>query len=352
MQSIRVHAFGDPDVLKLEEIPAPTAGPGQVLVAIKAIGVNPVDTYIRAGKYGPRPFPYTPGFDAAGTIESVGPPLSPPLAAGNAPPPQATGYMDAAGDKGGPSSFQPGDRVYLSRAASGSYAQKAIVDLHNVYPLPEHISFAQGAAIGVPYGTAHRALFQRGQVKTGETVFVHGATGGVGLATVQIARAFGCTVIGSGGSDEGRKLALREGAHHVLDHHDADYLKTLMDLTAGRGVDLILEMLANVNLGKDLTVLARHGRVIVIGSRGPVEIDPRDTMSREADIRGVMLPSATPQELIAMHAQLRVGLENGTLRPIIDHELPLSQAAKAHVEVLQGHSRGKIVLVPSPMPIP
>lgn len=319
MKAIRVHAFGDPEVMRLEEVPDPAPAAGQVLVAVRAIGVNPVDTYIRAGRYGPRPFPFTPGFDAAGVVEAVG-----------------TGVTHV----------KPGDRVYLSRPLTGSYAEKVLVEPHSVYALPEHVTFAQGAALGVPYGTAHRAFFHRGGAQPGETVLVHGATGGVGIAAVQMARAHGCTVIGTGGSDAGRALAAREGAHHVLDHARPDYLEQVPQLTGGRGVDLILEMLANVNLAKDLTLLAKRGRVVVVGSRGRIEIDPRDTMSRDADIRGMTLMNAEPAELVAMHAEIRAGLENRTLRPVVDHELPLARAVEAHRDVMEGGAHGKIVLVP------
>jgi NADPH:quinone reductase len=319
MKAIRVHNFGEPDVLKPEDVDVPKPAAGQVLVDVKSIGVNPVDTYIRAGKYGPRDFPYTPGFDAAGMVESVGP---------------------------GVTRFKPGDRVYTSRTVSGAYAQKTVADEATTFPLPDNIGFHEGAALGVPYGTAYRALHLRGQARPAETVLVHGATGGVGIAAVQMARAHGCTVIGTGGSARGRVLAEQQGAHYVLDHHDASYLAKLMDFTHGRGVDVILEMLANVNLAKDLTILAKYGRVVVVGNRGTIEINPRDTMSRDADIRGMTLMNATPDELRAIHAAIRAGLENGTLRPIIEQRLPLSDAAKAHAEVLEGNSHGKIVLVP------
>ena len=319
MKAIRVHSFGEPDVLRLEDVDVPAPAAGQVLVGVRSIGVNPVDTYIRAGKYGPRPFPFTPGFDAAGVVEAVG---------------------------DGVSAFKRGERVYVSRTISGAYAQKTVVDQVNVYPLPENVGFDEGAALGVPYGTAYRALHHRGRAQPAETVLVHGATGGVGIAAVQMARAYGCTVIGTGGSAPGRLLVEQQGAHYVLDHHDATYLPKLMDYTSGRGVDLILEMLANVNLAKDLTVLAKHGRVVVVGSRGKIEIDPRDTMSRDADIRGMTLMNASNAELAAVHAAIRAGLELGTLRPIIETRLPLQEAAKGHVEVLQGNSHGKIVLVP------
>jgi NADPH2:quinone reductase len=319
MKAIRIHQFGDPDVLKVEDVPVPAVAAGQVRVAVKSIGVNPVDTYIRAGKYGPRAFPFTPGFDAAGVVEAVG---------------------------DGVTNVKPGDRVYVSRTISGAYAEQTLVEAANVYPLPANIDFDGGAALGVPYGTAYRALHHRGRAMPAETVLVHGATGGVGIAAVQMARAHGCVVIATGGSAPGRLLIEQQGAHHVLDHHDATSMAELADITQGRGVDLVLEMLANVNLAKDLAMLARNGRVVVIGSRGKIEIDPRDTMSRDADIRGMTLMNATTPELTQIHMAIRAGLENGSLRPIIEQRLPLMDAAKAHAEVMEGSSHGKIVLVP------
>ena len=319
MKAIRIHEFGDPDVLKLENVTDPVPGPGQVLLRVKAIGVNPVETYIRAGKYGPRQFPFTPGTDCAGIVERVG---------------------------DGVAQWRLGDRAYTASTLSGAYADLALCDADKVFPLPAHVEFNQGAALGVPAATAYRALFDRGQARPAETVLVHGATGGVGLACVQLGRAHGCTIIGTGGSDQGRQLLLREGAHHALDHHAPDYLDQLMTLTAGRGVDLILEMLANVNLDKDLTVLAKKGRIVVVGNRGRVEIDPRQTMMRDADIRGMTLMNVTDPELLAIHAALRAALESKVLRPIIDTQMPLADAPRAHREILEGASHGKIILTP------
>ena len=319
MKAIRIYEFGDPKVMKFEELPAPTPAAGQVVVRAAAIGVNPVDTYIRAGVYGQRDFPYTPGTDAAGEVVEVGP---------------------------GVTRAKAGDRVYVAGCVSGAYAQLILCNQTQVHPLPSHISFAQGAAMGIPYATAYRAIFHRAIAQAGETMLVHGASGGVGTAAVQIGRAMGLRVIGTAGTDKGRQLVLDQGAHHALDHKDPDYLKQLMDLTGGAGVSIILEMLANVNLGKDLTVLAKKGRVIVIGSRGPVEINARDTMSRDADIRGMTLFNTTESELLSIHAALVAGLENGALRPIIGKELPLADAPKAHEAVMMPGAYGKIVLIP------
>ena len=196
------------------------------------------------------------------------------------------------------------------------------------------------------YATAYRGLFQRGDAKPSETLLVHGASGGVGTAAVQLARARGLRVLGTAGSDEGHKLAREQGAHEMFDHRTPEHFEQIMKATNGRGVDVIVEMLANVNLGKDLTILTKNGRVVVIGSRGNVEINPRDTMQRDADIRGMALPNTSPADMASIHAALVAGLENETLRPVIGKEFPLSEAAQAHRAVMEPGAFGKIVLVP------
>jgi NADPH2:quinone reductase len=182
-------------------------------------------------------------------------------------------------------------------------------------------------------------------------VLVHGASGGVGIAAVQLARAAGMTVIGTAGTDSGRKLVLEQGAHHALDHSASGYLDQVLGLTSGRGVDVILEMLSNVNLGDDLNILARGGRVAAIGNRGPgnqgtVSVNPRALMSRDAAILGISLGNASERELASMHAAFAAGLANGTLRPVIRQEYALAEAAKAHHEVIESRAYGKIVLIP------
>lgn len=320
MKAIRVHEFGGPDVMKLEEIPKPEIGSGKVLVKVYAAGINPVDTYIRSGAYAAKPaLPYTPGKDAAGIVEGVG---------------------------AGVTNVKLGDRVYVGDSITGTYAEYTLCEPNQVHRLPDRASFSQGAAVNVPYATAYRALFQRAKGVAGEMVLVHGATGGVGIAAVQLAKAAGFTVIGTGGTEEGRKLVKEQGAHHVVDHRAPNYLKEIMELTGGRGVDIVLEMAAHVNLGKDLTLLAREGRVAVIGSRGPVEVNPRDAMSRDATIVGVFLNSVSPKDLAGIHQALEAGLELGTLRPVVGKELPLSEAAPGHKSVMESGSFGKIVLLP------
>jgi len=320
MKAIRVSEYGGPAVLKLEEVPAPQPGAGQVLVRNHAVGVNPVDTYLRANvdNRGPR-LPYTPGSDAAGVVEAVG---------------------------SGVASVKKGDRVYVGGTLSGAYAELSLCEQGQVHPLPSNVSCAQGAAMNIPYATAYHALFDRGRGEAGETVLVHGASGGVGIGAVQLARARGLTVIGTAGTERGRRLVLEQGAHHVLDHTRADYLKALGDLTGGRGPDVILEMLANVNLQKDLDVVALRGRIVVIGNRGTVEINPRGAMNKNATILGMALYHATPAQVVGIHAALVEGLRNGTLRPVIAEELPLGQAPRSHEAVMAPGHHGKIVLLP------
>lgn len=320
MKAIRVEEFGGPEVLQLADVPDLKPGPGEVAVRIRAAGVNPVDTYIRAGTYARKPaLPYTPGADAAGVVVDIGK---------------------------GVENVRVSDRVYVAGSISGTYAELAVCSAGQVYPLPENVSFAQGAAIGTPYVTAHFALFHRARGKAGETVLVHGASGGVGLAAVQLARAAGLTVFGTAGSAAGHMLIEANGVHREFDHTKLGYLEEIKAATGGRGVDIVLEMLANVNLGHDLTLLAPNGRVAIIGSRGPVEINPREAMARNADVLGVML-FGVPTEVIAqIHRDLQKALQSGVLRPVVGRELPLAEAAEAHRAVMAAGASGKIVLVP------
>ena len=319
MKAIRVSEFGDPNVMKLEEIGEPSCGPGQVRVRVRAAGVNPVETYIRSGAYAMLPeLPYSPGGDGAGTVETVG---------------------------DGVAGFRVGDRVYTAGSLSGgAYAEMGVFDATSVHKLPEAVSFAQGAAVGVPYGTAYRALVQKAEARAGEMVMVHGASGAVGTAAVQLAVAGGMTVIGTAGTDRGRQLVLDQGAALVVDHGATGYLDEITEFTAGKGPDVILEMLANVNLQSDLQIIGRFGRVVVVGNRGTIEIDARLTMGKDASIRGMALPNCSPQERHAIYSALSAGLGNGTLNPIIGRELALAEAAAAHVAVMEPGAYGKIVL--------
>ena len=323
MKAVRVHQFGNPDILCIEDVPDPKPGAGEVLVRLHAAGVNPVDAYIRAGTYAIKPtLPYTPGMEAAGVIESLG-----------------DGVVD----------LKIGQRVWVSLTTAGrlqgACAEKCVAHADHVHALPDALSFEQGAAINIAYVTAYRALFDKAKVQPGEIVLIHGATGGVGLAATQIASTHGAIVLGTGGTADGRALAEKFGAAKTFDHRAAGYLDQIKAATNGRGVDVIIEMLANVNLEKDLSVIARDGRVAIIGSRGRVEIDPRLFMTTEATVTGLTYfgdgEATVLRALAAADAQVRAG----AYVPHVGQTFAIADVAKSHEAVVSGEgTRGKIVL--------
>lgn len=325
MKAIRVHQFGGPEVLKLEDVADLQPGPGQVVVRVHAAGVNPAETYIRAGTYAALPpLPYTPGSDAAGTVHAVG---------------------------AGVTHVEVGDRVWVfvqsaATGSTGSYAEQMLCAAEYVHPLPDRLSFAQGAAVGVPYLTAWRAIFLQTQARPGESVLVHGASGGVGVAAVQIARTNGQIVIGTAGSERGLAVVREQGAQHVFDHKTDSYREEIVRVTGGKGVDAIVEMAAHVNLNHDFTLLARRGRVAIVGSRGPLEFNPRGIMAKEATVRGGTLWAMPADDIQMAVAALNAGFENGTLTPVVSVEIPLAEAGRSHERVMAGGAHGKVVLVP------
>jgi NADPH2:quinone reductase len=269
--------------------------------------------------------PYTPGSDGAGEVAAVGADVK---------------------------DLKPGDRVYISGysdspSGAGTYAEFAVCMPSQLYHLPARASFAQGAALGVPYGTAYRSLFQRAAGKPGETVLVHGATGGVGIACVELAHARGLIVIGTGGTDAGLQIVREHGADVVVNHREPNYTDAIMRATGGRGVNLIVEMAAHINLDRDLSLLTKNGRVVVVGNRGRVEIDARQAMSRDAAILGMTMFNASESDLVEVHAALIAGLSNGTLNPVIGREFPLADAPRAHAALMDSSGAlGKVVLIP------
>ncbi|MGH1483807.1 MAG: NADPH:quinone reductase [Geminicoccales bacterium] len=324
MKAIRAHAFGGPEVLQLDDVDDPSPGADEVVIDVKAAGVNPADTYMRGGAYAIVPdLPYTPGGDAAGVISAIG---------------------------DGVTKFMVGDRVFAGVAVGfrmqDCYAEKVLRKADDVVALPDSVGFAEGAALGVPYATAHYGLFSRGGAKAGETVFIHGASGSVGTAAIQLAKRAGLTVIGSGGSARGRKLILDEGADHTVDHTAEGYIDQVKTLTGGSGPEVILEMLANVNLASDLDLVAKYGRIIIIGNRGEITINPRMTMMKELDVRGLALFNGSRGQMEEIMRDLLAGLADGSLRPVVGREMPLADAAASHEAVLEPGAFGKIVLVP------
>ncbi|HEX4083762.1 MAG TPA: NADPH:quinone reductase [Chthoniobacteraceae bacterium] len=314
MKAIRISRFGGPEVMEYLDVPDPVPERGQVLVRLHAAGVNPVEAYIREGKYMKLPpLPFTPGADGAGIIEESG-------------------------------TLPVGSRVFVTSSVTGAYAEKAVCAAEDVYPLSDRMTFAQGAALGVPYGTATWALFYRGQAKRGETVLIHGASGGVGTAAVQLARAAGLRVFGTAGTPEGLELVKRNGAEAAFNHKEPDYLDKIKGAAGDHGLDMIIEMAAHHNLGKDLPLLAKSGRVVVIGSRGPVEIDARNLMGREADIRGITFFSPGAELRAEIYSRISAGIADGSLNPIVGTAIPLGEAGRAHQHIMTSSALGKLVL--------
>lgn len=323
MRAIQMDAFGEPDVLQFREVPMPEAGPGEVRIRLHYAGVNPAEAYIRTGAYAffKPDMPYIPGFDGAGVVDSVG---------------------------AGVTRLKQGDRVFLASLLAakktGTYAEYTVCSADAAQLLPDGVSFAQGAAVGVPGLTAYRALFQRGNLKAGETVLIHGASGGVGTIAAQLARAHGAYVIGTAGNQEGLALLQDAGVHAAFSHADPDHCNQILAHTGGAGVNVIVEMLANVNLENDAAILAMGGRIVVVGNRGSINFTPRLLMAKESAVLGMALWNISPADYGACLAGVASALESGAVRPVVGKEYALADAAQAQIDILGSSARGKMVL--------
>lgn len=320
MKAIIVKEFGGAGVLKFEELADLIPKENQILVKIEAAGVNPVDTYIRSGTHAQKPvLPYTPGKDAAGIVGKTGENIS---------------------------KFKTGDRVLTTGSVTGTYAEFCLCEENQLIKLPENVSFEQGAGVFVPFATAYRALFQKAKVQTGETLLVHGASGAVGIAAIQWAKNAGLKIIGTASSESGKNLAREQGADFVFDHSKENYLEEIKEATGGKGVDIILEMLANENLQKDFEVLKMFGRIVVIGNRGSLDFNPRAVMGKDASIFGMSLFNAPEDEMGEIYQAIFRGLSAGFLNPFVGKSFPLAEAAAAQRAVIEEKAFGKIVLKP------
>lgn len=325
MKAIVVRKFGDPSVLTLESnVPIPVLQPNEFLIKIQSVGLNPVETYQRTGSYNPCPaLPWIPGKDAAGIIEDIGSKVV--------------------------TDFKKGTRVWLSMTSTGTYAQYATAPAEGVHLLPDHISFDQGT-LWTAYGTAYHALVHIGEVKAGQSLLVHGASGGVGLAAVQLAKSLGgLKIIGTAGTERGEAAVKEAGADIVFNHKDLNYTDKILEYTQGKGVDVILEMLANITLLKSMTLLAKNGKICIIGNRGAIDgFNARVLMQKRASIRGVMLFQITPEERSEIINSLNEKLSNKEIYPTINKSYPLALVSKAHEEIINppAGAFGKLVLSP------
>lgn len=321
MNAIVVSEFGAENVLRYTQAPIPQPAAGQVRVKMHAVGVNPVETYIRAGSYAIKPaLPYTPGNDGAGVVDAVGE---------------------------GVTGLQEGQRVFvaatLAQHNTGTYAEYTVCDADAVHGLPGNTSFEQGAGLGTPGLAAAHALFFRAGVKPGEVVLVHGGSGGVGTLAVQLARRAGAVVLGTAGNDTGLALVKKLGAHAVFNHRQEGYTDKIIAASGGNGPDIVVEMVANVNLAKDMQMLAKYGRVVIVGNHGTTEFDPRSAMGKDAAVLGMNVINMGQQQYRQAMYILSAAMETG-LETIIASTLPLRQAAKAHRDVAGKNKNGKIIL--------
>ncbi|XP_056010918.1 quinone oxidoreductase-like isoform X2 [Ostrea edulis] len=319
MRAVRVTEFGGPKVLKVDKnVPVPKSSNDQILIKVHAAGINPVDTYIRSGTYAVKPtLPYTPGKDVAGVVEEVGSNVS---------------------------NLKKGDRVYSMAATSGGYAEYCTAASSDTKLLHSNLTYEEGAGIGVPYYTAYRALVIIGGAKAGDTVLVHGASGAVGLACAQIAHFRGLRVLGTAGSQAGLDLIARNGCDAVFCHREEGYATKIMEATENVGPQIIIEMLANVNLERDLTMIAKKGRIVVVGNRGSTEITPRLAMQKECIVTGMLLFNATQGEMDEIDAAVAGGMRDGWIKPHIGKVYSLEEAPNAHEDIINNKgTQGRLI---------
>lgn len=326
MQAVVINEFGGPEVLETKSIKEGKPGENEVKIKLAAAGLNPNESYTIAGTYGPvKPtLPYIPGYDGAGVIEDVG---------------AGVEFLDQ------------GDRVffygYLADKNTGTYAEKVIASADRVFPLPDNLSLEEGAALGIPVFTAYRVLFHRAKIKAGDTVFIHGASGAVGNFSLQMAKAAGAKVIGTASSEEGRQEILEAGADHAMDHLTDENQEDLMELTDGKGPDVIIEMLANKNLDRDTKVINKFGRIVVVGNRGTLEFNPSNLMKNEANITSVNVGYMTDEDFDAAMIAILDFLDKEQIQPLIGKKFTLDQVKEAHRHLMGGPVNGRTLLIMS-----
>jgi len=322
MKAIVISEFGEPSVLKIQEVPKPEPKEDEVLIRVHAFGINPVETYLRAGTYRRLPtLPYTPGRDCGGVVEQVGASVT---------------------------EFQVGDRVFTDTMRKGAYSQYFAVPEADVLLLGDGVTYGQGASVGVGYRTAYRALFEKANINSGDWVLIRGASGGVGQACIEMACLHGARVIGSSSTEQGRALIMSKGAEAALNHNSESFEDEIKDITGGDGIDCIVEMLANKNLHSDLQILAQNGAVVIVGNRGTIEINPRDLMMKETRILGMLGGPRNPAERKRYQAYLASNIKKGIFSPSVGVSFPLEECPESHVEVLEHNkgTTGKIIVCP------
>jgi NADPH2:quinone reductase len=324
VKAVRIHEYGGPEVLVYEEVSTPEPGPRQLLVKVAAATVNPIDVSVRENRFPtPKQPPKTLGSDGAGVVEKVGAEIT---------------------------NAKPGDRVAFSGlgiGSEGSYAEYALIADTQVVHMPEGLSFPDAAAIGMAFPAAYYALVTRGALHEGETVLVQGASGGVGSASVQLAKALGARVFGTASGAGAADLVLSLGAEAVIDFRTEDVAARVLELTDGKGVDLVHELVLSVNLPTDVRLVARGGRIVGTGQGpGPDAVAPiGEALDKDVSVLFMNLNNAKRAGVAAIAAEIAAMVAAGKVKPVIGAELPLSEARRAHEMLAEDHL-GKIVLIP------
>lgn len=322
MKAMLCRAFGPPESLALGDLPDPVPGPGEVLIRSAASGVNFADTLMIEGKYQEKPpFPFAPGLEVAGTVEAVGNAVT---------------------------RFDPGQRV-LALVPAGGFAELACAAENAVFALPDGMDFETAAGFPITYGTAHGALTWRADLQPGETLAVHGAAGGVGLAAVEVGKALGARVLASAGSPEKLAIAEAHGADGLIDYRKEDVRERLKALTDGRGVDVVFDPVGGAVFEASLRSLAWSGRLVVIGfAGGEVPQAPANLLLvKNISVLGLYWGSYrkhAPDLLLEQFAELFSWYTAGKLKPLVSEVLPLERAGEALERLKSRKATGKVVV--------
>ena len=322
MKAIRIHETGGPETLRFEDVPEPTPGPGEALVAIQAAGVNFVDVYFRTGLY-PYPLPGTLGVEAAGTVVAVGPNVT---------------------------DVHVGDRVAYTNAP-GAYAERSVVPAERLVKLPEGVSFRDGAAAMLQGMTAHYLAVSTYALRAGDVCLVHAAAGGVGLLLCQIAKLRGATVIGTASTPEKAELARAAGAAHVILYSEQDFAAEARRLTGGAGVHVVYDGVGASTFMKGLGCLRPRGMMVLFGQASgpvpPLDLSLLNLMGSLYVTRPTLATYvASRAELTTRASDLFGWIAAGRVRLRVEHEYPLRDAAEAHRALEGRRTTGKIILVP------
>lgn len=322
MRALLCTSWGGPECLTLGELPAPEPAPGEVLVGVRACGLNFADTLMIQGKYQERPeLPFSPGLEVAGEVLARGPDVEDP---------------------------RVGDRV-IAFCGHGGLAERVVVPAGNAIRIPEGMDFVTAAGFAVVYGTAHVGLERRGHLAPGEVLLVHGAAGGVGLAAVEVGRRMGATVIATASSAEKLALARAHGAQHVINYLEDDFRERVKSLTEGRGADVVFDPVGGEVFDQSVRCTAWEGRILVIGfASGTIPTLPVNlTLVKNISVTGVYWGAyrkRDPAVLRQSWQQLLAWLDEGAISPHVSATYPLENAAEALRSLVERRATGKVVV--------